>query len=328
MPKSFFARFAVAATLGLAMPACASSSAAPQKPLSYSDDAKKAYDEAMQAFRAKDWESARPLFQDVRKNFPQNRYARLAELRLADIDFAQDKYTDAVTAYRSYVTTYRTDKEVEYARYRMAKALYFDISDTFLQPPAEERDQATTEDAHRELRGFMRAFPKSRYRRDVEYMLEVVTGRLVRHELYVARYYRKTDNFDAVIARIDYALKKYPQSGLDPEALVLKGETLMMMNRRKEAKLVFEEVIRDWGGPFAITAKAFLDELGAPTQSPPDIKRPADPGPPPKKDPTKTVVPRSVAPPETPSATPSRGGDVRPSGEPPATAEPAAPTEP
>ncbi|HTJ82749.1 MAG TPA: outer membrane protein assembly factor BamD, partial [Polyangiaceae bacterium] len=100
MPKSFFARFAVAAAIGLVTPACASSSAAPQKPLSYSDDAKKAYDEAMQAFRAKDWESARPLFQDVRKNFPQNRYARLAELRLADIDFAQDKYTDAVTAYR------------------------------------------------------------------------------------------------------------------------------------------------------------------------------------------------------------------------------------
>jgi outer membrane protein assembly factor BamD len=281
---------------------CASSSSTAMRPLSYTDDAKKAYEEAMLSFRAKDWEGARALFQDVKKNFPQSRQARLAELRIADIDFAQDKYTDAVSSYRSFVTTYRTDKEVEYARYRMAKALYFDISDSIMQPPAEERDQATTEDAHRELRAFLRAFPKSRYRKDVEYMLEVVTGRLVRHELYVARYYRKKDSFDATIARIDYALKKYPSSGLDPEALVLKGETLMMMNHRKEAKLVFEEVIREWGGPFAVTAKAFLDELAAPTQSPPVIERPADPGPKPKAAPAPAADPteKKTAPPPPP----------------------------
>ncbi|NUP06563.1 MAG: tetratricopeptide repeat protein [Polyangiaceae bacterium] len=270
------------------------------KTLTYTEDAKKAYEEAMQSFRSKDWESARPLFEEVKKKFSQSRYARLAELRLADIEFAQEKYTDAISQYRSFVTTYRTDREVEYARYKLAKALYFDISDTFLQPPAEERDQATTLDAHRELRAFVRAFPRSRYRKDVDYMLEVVLGRLARHELYVARYYRKRENYDAAIARIDYVLKTYPNSGLDPEALVLKGETLMMMNRRKEAKLIFELVVKDWGGPFGQDAKAFLEELKNPSQDPPDIKRPADPGPPaPKPDPKKTT-PAAPAPPAAP----------------------------
>jgi outer membrane protein assembly factor BamD len=249
------------------------------KALSYTEDARKAYEEAMKAFRGKDWEGARALFQEVRKNFPQSRYARLSELRIADIDFAQDKFTDAIAAYRAFAQTYRTDREAEYARYRLTKSLFFDISDTILQPPAEERDQAVTADAHRELRAFLKAYPRSRWRKEVEYMLEVVTGRLVRHELYVARYYRRRDNFDATIARIDYALKNFPSSGLDPEALVLKGETLMMMNRRKEAKQVFEVVIKDWGGPFAVTAKAFLDELKEPSQDPPKIRRPADPGP-------------------------------------------------
>jgi outer membrane protein assembly factor BamD len=160
----------------------------------------------------------------------------------------------------------------------------------------------------------MRQYPTSRYRRDAVYMLEVVTGRLVRHELYVARYYRKQDNFDATVARIDYALKRYPQSGLDPEALVLKGETLMMMNRRKEAKLVFESVVRDWGGPFAITAKAFLEELGAPTQSPPEISRPADPGPPPPPAPEPAEPPaqkggKKAAPPRPKAGPPPAPAD-------------------
>lgn len=269
------------------------------KTLTYTEDAKKAYEEAMRSFRSKDWESAQPLFQEVKKKFSQSRYARLAELRLADIDFAQEKYTDAISSYRSFVTTYRTDREVEYARYKLAKALFFDISDTFLQPPAEERDQATTLDAHRELRAFLRAFPRSRYRKDVDYMLEVVLGRLARHELYVARYYRKRENYDAAIARIDYTLKTYPSSGLDPEALVLKGETLMMMNRRKEARIVFETVVREWGGPFANDAKAFIEELGAPSQDPPDIIRPPDPGPPPpKSDPNAPKTPGPMPPPK------------------------------
>ncbi len=270
---------------------CAATTESP-KTLTYTEDARRAYEEALKSFKAKDWEGARALFQEVKNKFPQSRYARLSELRIADIDFAQEKYTDAIGAYRAFAQTYRTDREAEYARYRLSKALFFDISDTFLQPPAEERDQAVTLDAHRELRAFLRAYPKTRWRKDVEYMLEVVTGRLVRHELYVARYYRKRDNFDATIARIDYALKTFPNSGLDPEALVLKGETLMMMNRKKEAKAVFEAVIKDWGGPFAVTAKAFLEELKLPSQDAPQIRRPADPGIPAKKeDPKKTPAP-------------------------------------
>jgi outer membrane protein assembly factor BamD len=231
--------------------------------LSYTDDARAAYEEAMVAFRDKDWESARALFGEVRKRFAYSRYARLAELRLAEIEFEQEKYSEAITAYREFTQSHRNDPDIEYARYRMSKALFLDIDDTLFLPPHEERDQATAMDAHRELRGFLRDFPKSRYRTDVAYMLEVVMSRLARHELYVARYYLKQDNFEAAKARIDYALKTYPESNLVPEALVLKGETLMKLKRFDEARAVFAEVLKKHGGPFAKTARRFLAELDA-----------------------------------------------------------------
>ncbi|WP_437682816.1 outer membrane protein assembly factor BamD [Sorangium sp. So ce131] len=230
--------------------------------LTYTEDARAAYNEAMAAYRAKDWEDARALFTEVKRRFAYSRYARLADLRVADLDFEQGKYAEAISEYRAFIQEHRTDRNVEYAKYRMAKALYLDIDDTVFLPPAEERDQAITIDAAKELRTFLRQFPRSRYREDVAFMLEVVTGRLVRHELYVARYYLKRDSFDAVLARIDYALKNFPNSGLDPEALVLKGETLLKMKKPDEARAVFTSVIRDWGGPFAVVAQKFLDELG------------------------------------------------------------------
>ncbi|MEO5728079.1 MAG: outer membrane protein assembly factor BamD [Byssovorax sp.] len=229
--------------------------------LTYTDDARAAYDEAMAAFRSRDWEDARALLGEVRRLFPYTRYARLAELRLADIDYETEKFSDAISEYREFAQNHKNDPDVEYARYRLTKALFSDIDDTLLLPPAEERDQATTAEAHREIRSFLREFPRSRYRSDVAYMLDVVTGRLARHELYVARYYLKNDNFEAAVARVDFALKAYPSSNLTPEALILKGETLMKMKKLADARAIFERVLKEFTGPFLPTARRFLDEI-------------------------------------------------------------------
>ncbi len=229
--------------------------------LTYTDDARAGYEEAMTAFRDRNWEDARALLAEVRRLFPYTRYARLAELRLADVDFEQEKFSDAISGYREFAQNHKNDPDVEYSRYRLTKALFADIDDTILLPPAEERDQATTAEAYKELRSFLREFSKSRYRSDVAYMLDVVTGRMARHELYVARYYLKNDNFDAAVARIDFALKTYPGSSLTPEALVLKGETLMKQKRLADARAVFERVVKEFTGPFLPTARRFLDEI-------------------------------------------------------------------
>ncbi|MFO0758707.1 MAG: outer membrane protein assembly factor BamD [Byssovorax sp.] len=229
--------------------------------LTYTDDARAAYAEALAAFNNHDWDTARPLLGEVRKLFAYSRYARLAELRLADIDFEQEHYSDAITEYREFTQNHKNDPDVEYARYRLTKAIFKDIDDTVLLPAAEERDQATTLEAYRELRSYLKDFPKTRYRADEDYMLEVVTQRLMRHELYVARHYLREDNFEATIARVDGAIKAYPSSKLVPEAMILKGETLLKMKKIDEAIEVFDAVAKQKDGPFVPVAKGFLDDL-------------------------------------------------------------------
>lgn len=241
--------------------ACETSGAKSAATLTYTEDAQKAYKEALRAYEDKEWETARALFAEVKRLFAYSPYARMAELRIADIDFEQGQYADAIATYRGFIKGHRGDANVEYARYRIARALFLDINDTFLLPPQEERDQANARDAHRELKGFVSRYPDSRYRVEARYMLEVVTQRLVRHELYVARYYLREDNFVATVARVDYALENFPGSGLDAEALVLKGETLLKMHKPKEARAVFRKVIDDHGGAFGQVAKRFLEMM-------------------------------------------------------------------
>jgi outer membrane protein assembly factor BamD len=136
--------------------------------LEYSGDAKRAYDKAMEAFEEHDWDKARALFKEVKKRYSYSRYARLAELRGADTEVGAEKLTEAIQAYRSFVHDHRTDPEVPYARFRICKSLFEQISDGgFLLPPLEERDQATSGESYRELSSFVKdtrgSTPQARY---------------------------------------------------------------------------------------------------------------------------------------------------------------------
>jgi outer membrane protein assembly factor BamD len=230
--------------------------------LRYSEDAKKAYEKAMVAFNDHDWEKASAELKEVKSKYAYSRWARLAELRLADVNARSEHMAEAVQGYRGFVHDHRTDPEVPYARYRICKTLFDQVGEPFLLPPLEERDQAMNVDAYKELRSYVEEYPTGRYATETSYMLAVVTGRLVRHELYVARYYLNRDAFDAAAARINHSLRVYDGSGLEPEAMVLLGETYLKMHKAKEARESFSQVLGKYpASAFSQTAKNFLVEM-------------------------------------------------------------------
>jgi outer membrane protein assembly factor BamD len=81
--------------------------------------------------------------------------------------------------------------------------------------------------------------------------------------------------------RIDYALKSFPGSSLEAEALVLKGETMMKMKRLDDAIALFEQVQKEYQGPFVVMAGTFLDEVK-------ELKAQGKPGKPPDPPPGST----------------------------------------
>jgi outer membrane protein assembly factor BamD len=231
--------------------------------LNYSENARAAYQKALQAYLDRDWEPATELFKEVKRKYGQSRYGKLAELRLADIAFEQEKYAEAVGAYKGFVQGHRNDTDLVYAHYRVCRSLFRQIGDTVLLPPQEERDQANVREAYVELRRFRKEHgDETKWSKEVAYMQQAVTGRLVRHELYVARFYLGTGNFDAAVMRAQYALRNFDASGMEPEAMVLLGETYLKMKKNAEARETFNRVLTTYPeSPFAVPAKSFLMEM-------------------------------------------------------------------
>jgi outer membrane protein assembly factor BamD len=242
---------------------CGGSAVESRGALHYAEDAKRAYDKAMESFDAHEWEDARALFKEVKRKYSYSRYARLAELRLADTDYASEKVGDAIAAYKSFVHEHRQDVEVPYARFRVCKGLFEQMSEGgVLLPPLEERDQGTTADTYRELSSFVKDYPVGPYSQQTQYMLAIITARLVRHELYVAKFYLGRDQFPAAIARAEYALRTYEGSGLEPETMVLLGETYLKMHKPAEARGAFAELLAKYPtSAFSVAAKRFIVEM-------------------------------------------------------------------
>ncbi len=269
-----FSKTCLIAALGGVGLSCAAEDKPPQSALDYSEHARKEYELAVRALESENWEGATEMLSEVKRKYSYSRYGRLAELRLADADFAQQKYAEAITGYKAFVHDYPNDPEVPYARYRVAKAQWESVSESALQPPLEERDLAFVNDALVTINEYLAEYPRNQYRSELVYVRAVVMGLLVRHELYVARYYLGEDNFPAAVARCEYALSHFEKSGLEAEALVLLGEIYMKQKEPAKARASLERVLAEFpDSPFVRPAENFLALLpkGAKT-APPEAK--------------------------------------------------------
>ena len=82
--------------LVLAGAACGARDAA--SPMSYGENSRAAYEDAMEAFEDENCIDAEPAFRQIRRDYPYSRYADLSELRRADCLFIEEKWAEAIEA--------------------------------------------------------------------------------------------------------------------------------------------------------------------------------------------------------------------------------------
>ena len=235
--------------------------------ISYSKSAEKNYTRGSEELKDENYQEALKYFVFTKAKFPFSRFATLAELRIADTYYAQEKYVDAIDAYKQFQKFHPTHPQVldGYAAYRVCQANVKQIpSDWFLIPPSYEKDQGATRDAILELNSFVRSHEGSKYMPKVKELYRKCIRRMANHELYVARFYLEQDKPGATILRLEALLKKYPDAGVDPEVMLLLGQTYMKLDKKELAAKTFRELIRKYpGSARSGKARLFLDYLVA-----------------------------------------------------------------
>jgi outer membrane protein assembly factor BamD len=280
-------RGALLLTLAGALVACKKG---PDLAAEYAQTARENYELALGEFADEDWDEAIQYADFVRIRFPFSRYAVEAELLIARAEFEQRNYVTAQDAFKNFAKLHPTHPHVRngWSSFMAAASAFMAAPNHFfLFPPEHQLDQAPLRDALVELEFYFDHYSGTVTEKYAIKLQAEVRRRLLKHELYVARFYLDRDKPEAAIGRLESAHATYPGIGLDAEVLFLLGLTYLRMDEIELARSTFTELQSQHpkhhhGKQARIYLRYIYDKHGPadPARARPDRKRPTPVSPP------------------------------------------------
>jgi outer membrane protein assembly factor BamD len=187
------------------------------------------YADAWRQIDNHDWENAAKQFDEVERQHPYSVWARRAMLMSAFCYYQANKYTDATNTADQYISLHPGSKEVAYAFYLKAMALYEQIVDV-------GRDQTVTEQALTALQDVVQRFPNSEYARDARLKIDLTLDHLAGKEMEIGRYYLTRHDYIGAINRFKTVVQRYQKTSQIAEALERLTEAYYALGVYNEAK--------------------------------------------------------------------------------------------
>ena len=192
-------------------------------------DAYELYKEGYEAFEKGDYFYAEKKFTEAELNFATVEYAAKAAIMSSYSLYGINFYSQALENLNRYLKKYPADKNVMYAHYLIAMIYYEQISD-------EKKDLQPLIDAGNKIDFFISNFPESDYAMDLKFKKDLIQNQLAAKELYIAKFYIKTQKWIPAINRLKNIVEKYQRTIFIEEALHRLVEIHYYLGLLDEAK--------------------------------------------------------------------------------------------
>lgn len=210
----------------------------------YGPDAARNLKKGDDALADHNYDDAQKFYEYVRTHYPFQEAAKVAELKLADVEYARENWLDARDRYTNFVRAHPAHPMVDYAAYRAALTHFKDgPSDLIVLPPAYEKDLTEVEGALGDMRDFVRNYPDSKYLPQARKVILACEKLLAEHEMYVADFYAKRDHWAGTAGRLEALVTRYPDSPLAIDALVKLHDAYLHLKRPDDAKGALRRLI-------------------------------------------------------------------------------------
>lgn len=160
------------------------------------------------AWTKKKWSRAAEYYGQIRDYYPYHSKAGLAQFRAAEALYRDESYVESLAAFETYDQLHPIDKRRPHVLLRIAQS-------HFRESPGIDRDQSATRAAVKAFLKLKKLFPRTKEWAEGEKVLKLAYQKIIRHELYVARFYAKTKAYKSAINRYQKALS-YPEVGFGP----------------------------------------------------------------------------------------------------------------
>ena len=175
----------------------------------------------------------------VKESYRSPEVAAMAELKIADAYYAKDAWIEAAAAYEDFRKLHPRNEKAPYALYRMALSHYNQIEKI-------DTDQTPVRNAATTLEMFLKEYPQSEYARDAAAKRAVCRLKMAQYELYVGRFYYRTDKFISAVGRLEGVLKKYPDTPVIDETLFYLGSSYLQMGETVRGKELLIRLVTEF----------------------------------------------------------------------------------
>ena len=186
------------------------------------------YKEAVKAMNRGDYFYASQKFSEAEVILPKIEFSSKALLMSSYCLYLINFYPEATANLERFISQYPTDKNVAYAHYLIAITLYEQILD-------EKKDTKPLIKSKEKIEYFLQSFPDTEYALDLKFKLDLVNNQLAAKEIYIAKYYIKTQKWIPAINRLKFIVSDYSETVFIEEALHRLVEVYYRIGLIKEA---------------------------------------------------------------------------------------------
>lgn len=197
------------------------------------------YAQGEAAFKKSRYEEAVERWKKVKESFPEPELMAKAEIGIANAYFLNHDYIEAGVAYEDFRKLHPTHDLAQFALYRQALSSYNLITGI-------DTDQTPTKNALQLFENFVKQHPKSEYVARVQEKIADCRGKLAQYEIYVGRFYYRTDSYKAAIGRFEGALANFPDYTGHDETLFLLAKSAAEDKQKEKLQAALSRLIREY----------------------------------------------------------------------------------
>jgi outer membrane protein assembly factor BamD len=171
----------------------------------------KLFQSAEEQFQKKDYTQAIDLYERLKSGHPD--FSKMPEvyLRIADALFDDKSYDKAIARYQQFIDLYPGNKEVSKAKFNIGMAYFNQMKNTDL-------DNSVVQAATKEFKALADDPKAGEWGKKAQEKYNECRKKLAEKDMYIARTYLTTHNYQAARMAAKRVLDEYPNMGYDKDA--------------------------------------------------------------------------------------------------------------
>ena len=192
-------------------------------------EAYKIYGQALEAMNEGEFFFAAQKFSEAEKILPVVEHSAKALLMSSFCYYTINFHEEAISSLEYFLKKYPADENIQYASYLVALSNYEQILD-------EKKDIEPLFKTKKIIEEYIEKYPNTDYTLDLKFKLGLIQNQLAAKELYIAKYYIKTQKWIPAINRLKIVVNNYDETIFIEEALHRLVEIYYNLGLVNEAK--------------------------------------------------------------------------------------------